>query len=337
MAAIKAFDKANGIDLISFDTGEYKDDRVLAPGGDGVLYVGKAQEKAPGAAHPMMLEVMRMSSNRNAGPKDSEICVGDWLKEIGAENLQYLGSKDQEGPPDWVIRYEGEEVAVEVSLLHDPAGWGRSSEVFAFQHELEKLIEEESVRTATAPQWHARCEYDPRESKSSIRNQEEWKSRARRALSTPGPGGSFQLLSSAATKGRGVILELTPASSTGSFAGVSVDEGFIVEPTLTKRIIAETRKKTDKVRKGDRAKNYRRWWLVFDDEILIAPIWALTASEQSNIATAVQNSIDRKLWSKIVLVSRFQAAPNSQGHPKWFWAPWEDDRHPPLPRSQTEG
>ena len=134
-----------------------------------------------------------------------------------------------------------------------------------------------------------------------------------------------------------MILELAPASSKGSFVGVSVDQGFIVEPTLTDRIIAETRKKTDKVRNGDRAKNYCQWWLVFDDEILIAPIGVLMASEQSSIATAVQNSIDRNLWSKIVLVSRFQAAPDSQGHPKCFWAPWEDDRHPPLRRSQTEG
>ena len=277
-----------------------------------------------------------MSSNRNAGPKGSEIWIEGWLKQIGAEKVEYVGSKDQDGPPDWVIVYEGKTVAVEVSLLHDSAGWGKTSEV-AFGQELAKLIKEESGRGATAPQWHARCEYDPRESKSSIRNQKEWKARARKALSTPGPGGCFQLLSSASKKGRGVILELAPASSKGSFVGVSVDQGFIVEPTLTNRIIAETRKKTDKVRNGDRAKNYCQWWLVFDDEILIAPIGVLMASEESSIATAVQNSIDRNLWSKIVLVSRFQAAPHSQGHPKRFWAPWEDDRHPPLPRSQTEG
>ena len=49
-------------------------------------------------------------------------------------------------------------------------------------------------------------------------------------------------------KGRGVILELIPASSKGSFAGVSVDEGFMVEETLAERIITEMKNKTDKVR-----------------------------------------------------------------------------------------
>ena len=134
-----------------------------------------------------------MSANRNAGPKGSEIWIEDWLKEIGAENVQYVGSKDQDGPPDWVIVYEGKTVAVEVSLLHDSEGWGKTSEV-AFGQELAKLIKEESGRGATAPQWHARCEYDPRESKSSIRNQKEWKARGpqgfehagtRRMLSAP--------------------------------------------------------------------------------------------------------------------------------------------------------
>lgn len=273
-----------------------------------------------------------MSSKRKNGPKGSEIPIGQWLRQIGARNVQYVGSKDQDGPPDWVIEYEGETVAIEVCLLHDPAGWGKTREIVAFERELAKLIEEESVRGAKARQWHARCEYDPRESKSSIREQEEWKSKARKALRTRGLGGDFQLLRPELTNGRGVVLELIPASSKGGFAGVSVDEGHIVEETLTERMIAETRKKTEKVRNGGRAKSYGRWWLVFDDEVLIAPIEVLAASEQARIATTVQNSIDRNLWSKIVLVSRFQAVRSTQTPSKWFWVPWEDARHPPLPR-----
>ena len=273
-----------------------------------------------------------MTSERNSGPKGSEIAIGEWLKQIRAENVKYVGSKDQDGPPDWVIEYKGDKVAIEVCLLHDPAGWGKTSEA-AFERELAKLIQEESIREAKAPQWHVRCEYDPRESKSSIRKQEEWKSKARKALRTSGSGGGFQLLGSGSRIGRGVILELIPASSAGSFAGVSVDRGSIVAETLTERIIAETRKKTEKVLNGERAKSYHRWWLVFDDEVLIAPIEVLAASEQARIATTVQSFADRNLWSKIILVSRFQVVHSPRRPSKWFWAPWEDDRHPPLPRA----
>jgi len=51
VAAIEAFASAGGIDLIRFDKGERKDDRTQAylkqwHGGEGVLYIGKAQEKA---------------------------------------------------------------------------------------------------------------------------------------------------------------------------------------------------------------------------------------------------------------------------------------------------
>ena len=274
-----------------------------------------------------------MSSKRKSGPKGSEIPIGEWLRQIRAERVQYVGSKDHDGPPDWIVEYEGETVAIEVCLLHDSAGWGKSREVFAFERELAKLIQEESVRGAEARQWYARCEYDPRESKSSMRKQQEWKSKARKALRTPGPGGEFQLLCPGSRIGRGVILQLSPASSKGSFAGVGVDEGHIVEETLTERIIAETRKKTEKVRNGGRAKSYHQWWLVFDDEVLIAPIEVLEASEQARIATMVQNSVDRNLWSKIILVSPFQAVHSPPKPSKWFWAPWEDDRHPPLPRA----
>ena len=126
-----------------------------------------------------------------------------------------------------------------------------------------------------------------------------------------------------------MILELIPASSKGSFAGVSVDEGFMVEETLAERIITEMKNKTDKVRNGTRARRYDRWWLVFDDEILIAPIGALELSEQTRIATKVRKCVDQGLGSKIVLVSRFQAVPCPQNPSKWFWAPWEDPRHPP--------
>ena len=49
--AIKSFATCNGIEIVSFRRGERKDDRTRQylrdwPGGEGVLYIGKAQEKA---------------------------------------------------------------------------------------------------------------------------------------------------------------------------------------------------------------------------------------------------------------------------------------------------
>ena len=49
--AIKSYAECNGIDIVSFRRGERKDDRTQEylrqwPGGEGVLYIGKAQEKA---------------------------------------------------------------------------------------------------------------------------------------------------------------------------------------------------------------------------------------------------------------------------------------------------
>lgn len=51
VAAIEAFARDGGIDLVRFEKGERKDERTQAylkdwPGGEGVLYIGKAQEKA---------------------------------------------------------------------------------------------------------------------------------------------------------------------------------------------------------------------------------------------------------------------------------------------------
>ena len=51
VAAIKRYAEGNGIDIVSFRRGERKDDRTQEylrqwPGGEGVLYIGRAQEKA---------------------------------------------------------------------------------------------------------------------------------------------------------------------------------------------------------------------------------------------------------------------------------------------------
>ena len=134
---------------------------------------------------PAVLEEMQTGAKRNLGPNDSEIIAREWLERIGAENLTYQGDPSLEGPPDWVGEYKGREVAVEVVGLHDREGWEREVEI-AFARELQNLIEEESARGEQAPQWHSRCECDPRESQSSTGDQRAWKERVREALSTPG-------------------------------------------------------------------------------------------------------------------------------------------------------
>ena len=277
-----------------------------------------------------------MRRKRKEGPKGSEISVGEWLVQIGATNIQYVGAEAGGGPPDWVMEYEGEEVAVEVCLLHDTEGWNKKEQrriKTAFEKELRELIEEESARGETAPRWHACCEYDPRECTSSIRNREEWRKEARTALRTQGPGGEFQLISKEKRKGRGVKLVLMPASNEGGFSGVSADQGLIVEMTLSEQIVSGMKEKADKVREGKRAREYDRWWLVFDDEILIAPIAILTREEQDEIEARVRDCPGREVWSKIVLMSRFQAVPPPQKTFKWFYSLWEDSFHPSLPTS----
>ena len=271
-----------------------------------------------------------MARTRQQGPKGSEKTAEEWLRQIGATRIQYVGNCAGGGPPDFVIEYAGDEIAVEVLLLHDVEGWNKRKERFRFESELRELIQEESTRGENAPRWHANCEYDGVEAVSSIRDQEKWKDKARKALRTSGTGGKFQLLSKEKRRGRGVTLTLMPASNKGSFSGVSEDEGMIVQMTLSERIVCGVRDKADKVRSGKRAKKYDRWWLVFDDDILVAPIETLTTEERGEIEARVRDCPSRAIWSKIVLMSRFQTVPPPQTTPKWYCAVWEDSRHPLL-------
>ncbi|MCE2485179.1 MAG: hypothetical protein J4F42_06675 [Desulfurellaceae bacterium] len=272
---------------------------------------------------------MATTKDRQDIPKGSEVWVKEWLEQIGATDIRYVG--DGDGPPDFLVKYMEEEIAVEVTLLHDSDGWSRTKK-HAFERALKRLIEEVS-KEENAPRWHSFCEYDPREPRPPSKSDKEWKEKARKALRTRGGGREIQLLSLERIRGRGVILQLWPASNEGSFAEVSEDTGSLIVSVLSERIAAGVEEKTKKVRQGKRAKEYKQWWLVFDDEVLIAPIRVLTEEERAIIEARVRECVGRKQWSKIVLVSRFQTTPSPPKCPKWFYAPWEDHEHPPLPVS----
>lgn len=261
-------------------------------------------------------------------PKGSEIPIGKWLDQIGATK-RFVG-RIGDGPPDWEIQYRGDRSGVEVTLLQNTEGWGKTKEA-AFERELERLIEGASKEGDQ--RWHARCEYDPREPKPPSRRDPTWKKRVLDALESP-TGGEFQLLPDEDIRRRGVVLTLDPATNEGSFSGVGRDVGSRVVHAVTERIIACVEEKVEKIQKTNRACRYSQWWLVFDDEIVIAPIQqVLSVDERSRIESSVRDCSDTVRLSKVVLVSRFQMVPPPATQDMWFYAPWEDSRFPPLPPS----
>ena len=168
-----------------------------------------------------------MAGKQQEGPRGSEVSIKEWLKQIGATEIRYVGDEEGGGPPDFLMKYTDEEIAVEVTLLHDSEGWSKTEEC-AFERKLRHLIEEVSMEEVNAPRWHSRCEYDPREPRPPRSDCEGWKGKVRQALRTPGAGGNFQLLSPGRMRGCGVYLNLVPASNEGSFSGLSVDRGYLV-------------------------------------------------------------------------------------------------------------
>ncbi len=266
-------------------------------------------------------------------PRDSEITIGEWLDQIGLDSAKRFVGRDGEGPPDYEIRYRGNTIAVEATLMHDPGGWGKTKEI-AFGRALKRLIQDVSPEDGDAWRWHSICEYDPRVPKPPNKSDDAWKKRVRDAVRSSPAGGEFQLLPENDVPGRGVVLTLMPSSNQGGFAGVSVDEGCIVAGTLSERLASIVRDKADKVRKGKRSGKYAQWWLVVDDKVLMAPFETLTPQERTEVRTRVRTCDGITAWSKVILVSRFHAG-RDRGQGKWFYASWEDPRYPSLAESSS--
>ena len=189
--------------------------------------------------------------------------VGNWLGTVGANHVRFVG--DGEGPPDYVVQFGGDEVAVEVTRMMDCEGWPENQRI-AFERDLAavvKIVEMEE----DAPRWHTWCEYDPRVPRPPKTNG-AWRKLVKERLRASGSGGAVQLIPNGSRVGRGVVLSYMPAGNAGGFAGVSIDTGNRPAGTVDDRIVDVVASKSRKVRKGLRAQAYTRWWLVLDEEIV---------------------------------------------------------------------
>jgi len=125
----------------------------------------------------------------------------------------------------------------------------------------------------------------------------------------------------------GHLREHDPCLVTSAAGGAPVHELANALP----RVIAE---KASKVRSRARYRSCTQWWLVLDDDILIAPSWILSSEERTAISERVAQCPDVALWSKVVLFNRWQPTPPPAPAPGWFWTLWESDPHSPLALEQ---
>ena len=274
-------------------------------------------------------------------PKDlpkSESAAIRWFKAVGSRiglsHLEHVG--DGPGPPDFVAIYDNEIVAIEVRLLVPSAGWSLTKEM-GFASRLRKLIAEVYDASPAGPKWHVICEYDPSQPCPSP-SCTTWKTEARRLLNTPGLGGRFPLLPCSQQKGDGLELILIPVPPEAARGHLPEHEQGLVASShgsaplselvaVLPSVIAE---KTNKVRNRTRYKSCPQWWLLLDDDILIAPASILRPDERKSIFKAVAECPDISFWSKAVLFNRRQPTPPPDLPPGWFWVLWESTAHSPL-------
>ena len=278
-----------------------------------------------------------MNGNALLSRRERESVVRDWLEKVGVAGLNHVG--EGPGPPDFTGYYDEEPVAIEVTRLFPSDGWGVSKEM-GFARRLWALIAEVYGEHPDGPRWHVVCEYDPSQPCPSSKST-GWKARARRALSTSGPGGTFRLLPTSQQKGYGLELVLTPVSPDGAFGHLAEHEWGLVTSCLGSAPVQELTsalpgviaEKARKVRARTRCRSCTQWWLVLDDDVLFAPSSILSTVERDAVAGRVAECTEIGLWSKVVLYNRFQPAPPPAPAPHWFWALFECPGRTLLPPS----
>ena len=261
-------------------------------------------------------------------PKGSEIPAKEWLKQIGSTEIEYVG--DGEGPPDYICKYKGDLIAIEVRLLDSLLGWPANKEQ-AFKKELEEFTMN-IMSGENTPKWNVFVEYDPNDQPPK-KGDVFWRNKIQKALNSTHMAVDIQLLPSEKIKGKGILFTLRRSVNQGRFDWLGKDIGSIPEIVLSKRITACVKEKSEKVIKGTRAHQYDKWWLFLDDEVLIVPREILYQKEQDRIKEMVHACEGREQWSKIILVSRFQPEGSPKTQEKWFWPVWEDPRYALLPKS----
>ena len=277
---------------------------------------------------------------------DSEQVVPNWFRQIGATNPRFVGDKGKQGPPDWVIRYEGNTIAVEVTLLRDEQnGWPRAVEM-GIEDKLCELVEQVSREHGSPLAWQVWCEYAPEQPRRTMRAG-KWKNRAlgilRSAASAAPVLRTDRLLAEEKTRdyGWGVFLEViaAPAKQNSGLVQVSIGQGDLVNKAVIENASSAIERKVKKLRdsiaRGERSQLYENWWLVFDDELVMVPI--LEDDEWKSIDQEIQGCPGIDAWSKVVLVNRFQPGDTTRPTNKWYHAFWEDPGHAPLPPSPAWG
>ena len=232
------------------------------------------------------------------GPRDSEIQAGEWLGDV-AEDVCYVGGGV--GPPDFVIRHRGEEVAIEVTGMQSGVGWEPTQRV-AFGNALREVVERVRDEPGT-PRWHVRCQYDPAEPRPPKKHG-LWRNEVRDALRKPGPGGRLQLLPKRSRAGRGVVVVFHPAGNAGSFSSVREDTGLLVVGAALDRIGACVEEKARKVAQGPRARCFTSWWLILVEEFVVFHS-ALSEAEWTTVRDGVRRCKGADQWNRVVLLSKF--------------------------------
>ena len=278
---------------------------------------------------------------------DSEQVVPNWFRQIGATDPCFVGDKGKQGPPDWVIHYEGNTIAVEVTLLRDETkGWPRAMEI-GIENKLCELVEKVSREHGSPLAWHVLCEYAPEQPRRTMRTG-KWANRALEILRSAASAAPVQLmdrrlLAKDKTRdyGWGVFLDViaAPAKENSALVQVSIGQGDLVNKAVIKNASSAIKHKVKKLRdsiaRGERSQLYDNWWLVFDDELVMVPI--LENDEWKSIDEEIRGCPGIDAWSKVVLVSRFQPVDTTRPTNKWYHAFWEDPGHPPLPPSPAWG
>ena len=276
-----------------------------------------------------------MNSQAAPSQRDQESVVRPWLERVGVIGLEHVGS--QPGPPDFAGRYDDESVAIEHTRVFPPEGWGRTKEM-AFARRLRTLIAAVYRQFPEGPRWHVSCEYDTLRPCPSPHST-GWQDEARRVLSVPGPGGTFVLNEGDPQKGYGLELVLVAVSPDGAFGHlpehdwdlVTSSSGSIPVSDLIAVLPGVIAEKTLKVRRRTRYPSCNQWWLVLDDDILLAPSSMLTSDERQAVSSSVAECPEIGLWSKVVLYSRFRPTPSPDPSLGWLWTLFECSTHTPLP------